>query len=134
MIKGIDHISIAVLDISRAAAFFENALGLKISHTQEVPQQGVKIAFIELGNTSVELIEPLNESANLNKFLKKRGQGLHHIAFAVDDIEKLLSSLREKGVKLIDETPRTGAEGKKIAFLYPDESTGVLIEICEARE
>jgi len=130
-IKGLDHISIAVHDIAEAAAFFEKSLGLKVAHTEDIPAQGVKVAFIALGGVSIELIQPLDESSNLTRYLAKRGAGLHHIAFKVDDIASCLAQMKTAGIRLIDETPRAGAHGKKIAFVYPDKSTGTLIELCE---
>lgn len=131
MIDKIDHIAIAVEDVSAAASFFKKAFGIETSHTEDVPQQGVRIAFINVGGVHIELIQPLDESSRLNNFLSKRGAGLHHIAFAVSDLEKSLSALKKSGVRLIDEEPRKGAGNKKIAFVYPSKTTGLLIELCE---
>lgn len=130
-IKALDHISIAVHDVAEAAAFFEKSFGLKVAHTEDIPEQGVKVAFIELGGVSIELIQPLDESSSLHKYLSKRGPGMHHIALNVDDIESCLANMKATGSRLIDEIPRKGAHGKKIAFVYPNKSTGVLIELCE---
>jgi len=130
-ISSIDHICIAVKELQSAGEFFKNCFGLKISHVEEVPEQGVKVASIEIDSITIELIQPLDKSSNLNKFLDKHGPGPHHIAFKVDDIEKSLEELKNSGVKLIDEIPRTGAHGKKIAFVRPSKSTGTLIELCE---
>ena len=129
-ILGIDHIAIAVKDIEDAGAYLKY-LGLEITHTEDVAEQGVKTASIELGNIIIELIQPIDDSANLNKFLEKRGSGFHHIALRVGDLPAVLDELKRNDVKLIDETPQKGAHGKKIAFVYPSKDSGILIELCE---
>ncbi len=130
-IKSLDHICIAVNNIEDTTAIFRDVLGLEMSAVQEIPEQGIRLAFFDLGNAKIELIEPLDESSHLRKYLNKKGPGLHHIALEVDNINKSLSGLKSNDVRLIDETPRTGAHGKKIAFIHPSNSTGTLIELCE---
>jgi len=130
-IKSIDHICIAVRNIDEAASFFADNFGLKISDTQEIPEQGVRLAFFEIAGVKIELIEPLDESSHLKKFLNKKGTGLHHIALQVDDIIESLTQLENNGVRLIGDELKTGAHGKKIAFIHPSNVTGALIELCE---
>ncbi len=131
MIKGIDHIAIAVADIASAESFLKQAFGLEAGAVEEVPSQGVRVAFFDVGGVSLELLEPLDEASGLHKFLEKRGAGLHHIALRVDDIPSALAHLKSLGVRLIDEEPREGAHGKRIAFVHPKNETGTLIELCE---
>jgi len=130
-IDKIDHIGIAVKKIEEAARFHSETFGLKVSGPIEVPSQKVKIAFMEIGEVKLELIEPLGEDSPILKFIQKRGEGLHHICFQVEDIDQALKELKNKNIKLIDENPRMGATGKRIAFLHPDSVYGVLIELKE---
>lgn len=130
-IIGIDHIGVAIKDIKKGLEFYEGYLNLKISEPIDVPTQKVRIAFMQIGNTKLELIQPLGEDSTVHKFIKKKGEGIHHISFLVDNIEEALIELKEKKVKLIDQKPRIGATGKKIAFLHPENSSGVLIELKE---
>jgi methylmalonyl-CoA/ethylmalonyl-CoA epimerase len=130
-ISKVSHISIACRNLESHLKLFSEQLGVPCSGTEEVQSQGVKVAFIELPNVRIELIAPLDDRANLNRFLEKRGEGLHHISLAVDDIESVLSELGSKGVKAIDEKPRSGAGGKRVAFLHPKTTGGVLIELEE---
>lgn len=130
-IIGIDHIGIAIRNIRKVSEFYGGTLKLKISEPLDVPSQKVRIAFMEIGNTKLELICPLGEDSPVEKFIQKKGEGIHHICFQVDNIEEALGDLKEKGVKLIDQNPRIGATGKKIAFLHPESSSGVLIELKE---
>ena len=127
----IDHIGIAVRDIKKVSEFYRECLNLNISEPIDVPDQKVRVAFMEIGKTKLELIEPLGKDSPVEKFIQKKGEGLHHICFLVDNIEEALSELKEKGVKLVDQKPRVGATGKKIAFLHPESSSGVLIELKE---
>jgi methylmalonyl-CoA/ethylmalonyl-CoA epimerase len=131
MISGLSHIGIAVEDIYSTLPIFEQLLGLELEEIKESQQHKIKAALFKVGETKIELLEPLNNDSPISKFLKKRGQGIHHIAFKVDDIEKMLEQLKAKGVALIDEKPRVGIEGKKIAFLHPKDTSNVLIELCE---
>lgn len=130
-IIGIDHIGVAIKEIKKGLEFYEGCLNLKISEPIDVPDQKVRVAFMQIGNTKLELIEPLGEDSPVHKFIQKKGEGIHHISFLVDNIEEALIQLKEKGVKLIDQKSRIGATGKKIAFLHPENSSGVLIELKE---
>jgi len=131
VITGLEHIGIAVYKIDEALQFFENTLGLKLQKTTTVEAQRVKIAFLQVGETKIELLEPTDKEGAVAKFLEKRGEGIHHIAFKVTNIEDMLKQLKEKEITLIDEKPRIGAEGGKIAFLHPKSTRNVLIELCE---
>jgi len=131
VITGLEHIGIAVNKIDEALQVFENTLGLKLEKTKAVEKQRVKIALLQVGNTKIELLEPTDKEGTVAKFLEKRGEGIHHIAFKVTGIENMLQKLRDKGVALIDEKPREGAEGGKIAFIHPKSTKNVLIELCE---
>jgi len=131
MITGLDHIAIAVEKIDDILPTYEKLLGLKLESLKEAKQHKIKAAFLDVGETSIELIEPLNKESPVSKFLEKRGQGIHHIAFKVDNIEKTLKQLKNKGVVLIDEKPRIGIKGGEIAFLHPKSTGNVLIELCE---
>lgn len=130
-IEKIDHIGIAVKKIEDASKFHSENFNLKISEPIEVLSQKVRVAFIEIGGVKLELIEPLGEDSPVAKFIQKRGEGLHHICFEVDDIEDALKKLKENEVRLVDEVPRIGATGKRIAFLHPESAFGVLIELKE---
>jgi methylmalonyl-CoA/ethylmalonyl-CoA epimerase len=134
MLKKIDHIGISTAKIDDVAGFYEEGLGLKIEHRQEVASQKVMTAFLKVGETWIELLEPTAEDSPIAKAIEKRGPGIHHICYEVDDIEAALANLKEKGYKLIDETPREGAHGKKIAFVHPKTGGGVLIELAQAGE
>jgi methylmalonyl-CoA/ethylmalonyl-CoA epimerase len=131
MIKGIDHIAIAVQSIEKTAKLFEIYFGLTIEHRERVEKQGIKLGSINIGGVKIELIEPLTKNSSVARFLMKRGEGIHHIAFQVKKIEKVLNELKKKGVKIIDREPRKGMKGKKIAFLSPGNIAGTLIELCE---
>jgi methylmalonyl-CoA/ethylmalonyl-CoA epimerase len=131
MITSLDHIGIAVYDVHQALSFYTQTLGLKLEGTKEGKQNRVKAALLKAGDATLELLEPLDQESSIAKHLQKRGQGIHHLAFKVDNIEKTLEQLKNKGVILIDEEPRTGIEGGKIAFLHPKSTAGVLIELCE---
>jgi methylmalonyl-CoA/ethylmalonyl-CoA epimerase len=127
----IEHIGIAVNDLNEAIPYYENILGLKCYSVEEVKDQKVKTAFFKIGQTKLELLESTSPEGPIAKFIEKRGQGIHHIAFAVDGIENALSEAKQKGVSLIDQKPRKGAEGLDIAFLHPKSTFGVLTEFCE---
>jgi methylmalonyl-CoA epimerase len=131
MISKIDHIAIAVEDIEKAATFFTDALGLSVSGREDVPEQKTRVAFINIGQVRIELIQPMSSDSPVQKFLDKKGQGIHHLAVGTDDIETELEKLKDKGVRLIDNKPRKGAHDAKIAFLHPKSSQGVLLELCE---
>lgn len=124
----IHHIGIAVNSLERGT-FWNQFLNVKAEEIKEIPDQNVKIAFLSVGETKIELLEPLGEGA-VSKFLEKRGEGIHHIAVQVDDINSVLTRMKEAGVTLIDETPREGAEGK-IAFVHPKSTGGILLELVQ---
>jgi len=131
MIEKIDHIGIAVSNIQDAAKFYTEALGLKVSEIETVEEQKVKTVGILLGDTRIELLEPLGAEGPIAKFIEKRGEGIQHIALKVDDIKAQLDDLKQKGISLIDEEPKMGAGGAKIAFIHPKSTNGILIELCE---
>jgi methylmalonyl-CoA/ethylmalonyl-CoA epimerase len=127
----IEHIGIAVKNLDEAAKYYEDILGLKCYAVEEVKDQKVKTAFFQIGQTKIELLESTDHEGPIGKFIEKRGEGIHHIAFAAKNLESSLEELKEKGIKLIDEKPRKGAEGLNIAFLHPKATYGVLTELCE---
>jgi methylmalonyl-CoA/ethylmalonyl-CoA epimerase len=127
----VDHIGIAVSSIEHVLPFYEQTLGLKLLKMEEVASQGVKVAFIDGGNIKLELLEPLHKESPVAKFIEKRGEGIHHVAFGVQDIEDRLAELKEKGVKMINESPKQGAGGAMVAFMHPKSSHGVLYELCD---
>ncbi|MBR2501153.1 MAG: methylmalonyl-CoA epimerase [Rikenellaceae bacterium] len=130
-VSHIEHLGIAVKSLEEAIPYWENVLGLKCYNIEEVADQKVKTAFFMVGQTKIELLEPTSEESTIAKYIEKRGQGVHHVAFAVEGIEDALADATEKGVQLIDKTPRKGAEGLSIAFLHPKSTMGVLTELCE---
>jgi len=127
----IDHIGIATKQISKALSVWVDALGLIVESTEEVAEQGVRVAMLPIGETRVELLEPLSDDSPVGRFLEKRGPGIHHVAIRVADIRAELSRLRESGARLIDETPRVGAGGCLVAFVHPSSTGGVLLELVE---
>jgi methylmalonyl-CoA/ethylmalonyl-CoA epimerase len=127
----IEHIGIATPKIEDALAFWRDALGLTVVHTEEVAEQGVRVAMLPVGEPRVELLEPTHADSPVAKFLAKRGAGVHHIAVRVDDIRASLARLKAGGARLIDEEPRVGAEGCLVAFVHPASSGGVLLELVE---
>lgn len=129
-ISHIEHIGIAVNSLEEAIPYYENMLGLKCYAIEEVADQKVKTAFFQVGDTKIELLESTSPDGPIGKFLAKKGQGVHHLAFAVDKVNDSLNELGEKGVQLIDKTSRKGAEGLNIGFLHPKSTMGVLTEIC----
>jgi len=133
-ILGVDQVSVAVASLDDASRVYERILGLRATHDETVADQGVTTRFFPVAKTMtvVEALLPTGPDTPVGKFLDKRGPGVHHIAFRVDDLDAELRRLKGLGVRLIDETPRLGAEGKRIAFLHPKETGGVLIELCEA--
>jgi len=131
MIQKIDHIGIAVKSIDEALKIYTEMLGLKVTGIETVEEQKVKTAFIPVGESEIELLESTSPDGPIAKFIEKRGEGIQHIALRVDNLEAKLKELKEKGVRLIDEHPRPGAGGAKIAFIHPKDTKGVLIELCE---
>jgi methylmalonyl-CoA/ethylmalonyl-CoA epimerase len=130
-ITHIEHIGIAVKSLETAIPFYENVLGLKCYNIEEVVDQKVKTAFFKVGQTKIELLESTDPEGAIGKFIEKKGEGLHHIAYAAKDVQTSLNEVSEKGVQLIDKAPRKGAEGLNIAFLHPKSTCGVLTELCE---
>ncbi|MFZ5634147.1 MAG: methylmalonyl-CoA epimerase [Bacillota bacterium] len=133
MIKKIDHIGIAVRDLNEAVKLYEGLLGLKVTETEVVEEQKVRVAFLPTGDSEVELLESTAPDGPIARFIEKNGEGIQHIAFRVDNLEEKLAELKEKGVRLIDEKPRRGAGGAMIAFLHPKSTFGTLIELCERK-
>jgi methylmalonyl-CoA epimerase len=131
MIARIDHIGIAVQNINDALKFFQDALGIPLERIEAEEGGRTRVAFMPVGTSDVELVEPQNTESGLAKFLAKRGEGVHHICFEVDDIETALARLQAHGAQLIDETPRTNAKGWRYAFIHPKSAHGVLIELYQ---
>lgn len=127
----IEHLGIAVKSLEEAIPFWENMLGLKCYAIEEVKEQKVKTAFFQIGQSKIELLESTDPEGPIGKFIEKKGEGIHHLAIAVKGIEDNLAELDQKGVQLIDKTPRKGAEGLDIAFIHPKSTHGVLLELCE---
>ncbi|MFO7874107.1 MAG: methylmalonyl-CoA epimerase [Bacteroidales bacterium] len=130
-ISHIEHIGIAVKDLEESIRFYEEKLGLSCYAVEEVADQKVKTAFFQVGDTKLELLESTDPEGPIGKFIEKKGEGVHHMAFAVEGLDNTLATLDEKGVRLIDKAPRKGAEGLDIAFLHPKSTHGVLMELCE---
>ncbi|MCB5277165.1 MAG: methylmalonyl-CoA epimerase [Candidatus Cloacimonadaceae bacterium] len=132
MVKHISHIGIAVKDLNEGIAFYKK-LGLSLEGIEEVPSQMVKVAFFPVGDTRIELLAPTSEESPIAKFIEKKGEGIQHIAFAVDDLPDALKNSADEGIRLIDKEPRPGAHGADIAFLHPKSTGGVLIELCKEK-
>ena len=130
-IKRIDHIAIVVEDIDAALGFWRDTLGLELDHVEDVPEQKSMVAFLPTAGSEVELVRPTTDDSGVARYLQKRGPGMHHICFEVDDLEAVLAQMKTKGVRLINETPTLGAGGKKIAFVHPESTNGVLVELYE---
>lgn len=131
-ISHIEHLGIAVNSIEEALPYYEEVLGLKCYNIEVVEDQKVKTAFLKVGQTKIELLEPTSPDSTIAKFIEKRGMGVHHVAFAIEDgVANALAFAEEKGIRLIDKAPRKGAEGLNIAFLHPKSTLGVLTELCE---
>ena len=127
----INHLGIATKGIEEALGFWGDALGLEHIHTEVVEDQKVRVAMLPLGESRIELLEPTSDDSPISKFLEKRGGGIHHIAVEVDDIEAAIEKLKNKGMRLIDESPRIGAEGCLVAFVHPSSANGVLLELVQ---
>lgn len=130
-IKNIEHIGIAVKSLDESIKYYENILGLKCYAVEEIKDQKVKTAFFIVGQTKIELLESTEPNGPIGKFIEKRGEGVHHIAFAVNDLKSVLTELDSKGIQLIDKEPRKGAEELNIAFIHPKSTNGILTELCE---
>ena len=129
----IEHIGIAVKSLNEAIKFYENVLGLKCYSIEEVKDRKVKTAFFKIGESKIELLESTEPDGPIGKFIEKRGEGIHHIAYAVDNLKETLNEIENKSIKLIDNQPGKGAQGLDIAFLHPKSTFGVLIELCEKK-
>lgn len=134
MVESIDHIAVVVRDLEEALTFYRDALGLEVTERREVPEEQVAIASLPIGEASIELVQPMHEESGVARFLEKRGEGLHHICLNVDDITTAMDQLRDAGGDLITEKPRSGADGKRYAFIHPKSAHGVLLELYEGAE
>ena len=132
-ITKINHVAIAVPDLDASLTFWRDALGLTLDHVEDVPSQKSMVAFIPCGDSEVELVKPTAEDTGVAKFIAERGGGMHHLCFQVDDIEEMLASLKEKGIRLINETPQV-LPGRKMAFVHPKSTGGVLVELYQLTE
>ncbi|MBS2969549.1 methylmalonyl-CoA epimerase [Metabacillus sp. KIGAM252] len=133
MIKNVDHLGIAVTSIQNSLPFYVDALGMKLIGEEEVPSQLVKVAFLDAGNQKIELLEPTSSDSPVARFIEKRGEGIHHIAYKVDNIDERIAELSKQGIMMIDHAPRLGAGGASIAFLHPKSTGGTLTELCEKK-
>ncbi|MTI71031.1 MAG: methylmalonyl-CoA epimerase [Firmicutes bacterium] len=131
MVGKVDHIGVAVKDLEETLKFYRDVLGLELQGTEVVKDQRVKVAFLPVGDTEMELLESTDKEGPIAKYINKKGEGIQHIAYRVDDIENAIKEMKEKGIRMIDEKPRYGAGGAKIAFLHPKSTHGVLVELCE---
>jgi len=131
MITGLEHIGIAVSNLDEALEVYEKILGLKGQKIRVIEEQKVKAALLLAGKIKIELIEPIDEEGPVARFIEKKGEGIHHIAFTVTDLEDFLKKIKEKGIVLVDEKPKIGAEGYRMAFLHPKSTKNVLVELCE---
>ncbi|EOD01129.1 methylmalonyl-CoA epimerase [Caldisalinibacter kiritimatiensis] len=133
MVKKVDHIGIAVKDLEETLKFYKDVLGMELEGTEIVEEQKVKVAFLPIGDTEIELLESTDKEGPIARYIEKRGEGIQHIAYRVDDIEKAIEEMKAKGIRMIDEKPRYGAGGARIAFLHPKSTHGVLVELCERK-
>lgn len=129
----LDHIGIAVRSIKDRLDIWKNAVGLTLISTEEVPEQKVRVAKLDVQGSLIELLEPLDKESPIFKFIEKKGEGIHHLCFQVPDIEKALAEIKNSGIRLIDKVPRIGAGGNKIAFIHPKDMGGVLIELTQKK-
>ncbi len=130
-VKQINHVAVVVDDMDKALSFWRDALGMDLHELRDVPAEKSQIAFLPLQGAEVELVRPTSDDSGIAKYLAKRGPGMHHICLEVDDIVAMLSQLRSKGVRLVNEEPRTAADGKKYAFIHPESTAGVLVELYQ---
>jgi len=131
VIKRIDHVAVVVEDMERSLAFWRDALGINLSEVRDVPAEKSRVAFLPLDGAEVELVQPTADDSGIAKYLAKRGAGMHHICLEVDDIVGMLARLKSKNVRLINETPRLAVDGKKYAFIHPESTGGVLVELYQ---
>jgi methylmalonyl-CoA/ethylmalonyl-CoA epimerase len=130
-VKALNHVGVAVRSIEQQKDYYENQLGAQFECIEEVPSQKVRVAFFRINDVRLELLEPTDPSSPVAAFLDKRGEGLHHLAYTVDDIQARIAELKQSGLRMIDEAPRTGAHHMQIAFIHPKSTFGVLTELCE---
>ena len=130
-ITKINHIAVAVTDIDASLTFWRDALGLKLAELRDVPAESAQIAFLPVGGTEIELVRPTTADSGLAKYIEKRGQGMHHLCLETDDILDMMAQLKEKGIQLINESPRVGVDGRKYAFIHPKSTGGVLVELYQ---
>lgn len=130
-ITGINHIAVVVADIQQALAFWREGLGLQVSHIDDLPEEHSRVAFLPLGDSEIELVQPVGGESGLSRFLRKRGPGMHHLCLEVDDLQGTLAALRARGVELIHEAPLTGRDGTQYAFIHPRGAGGVLVELYQ---
>lgn len=133
MIKKINHIAIIVPELNESLSFWRDILGLNLTHLEDVPSQQAQVAFLPTGDSEIELVKPTSDTSGAAKFLAKRGPGLHHIALEVDNLDEMLVQLKEKGVRLINETAIIAAGGNRAAFIHPESTNGVLVELYEVQ-
>jgi methylmalonyl-CoA/ethylmalonyl-CoA epimerase len=133
MLKKIEHLGIAVNNISESLKVYETLLGSMCYKTEEVESEGVKTAFLQIGESKIELLEATNRDSPIAKFLEKKGKGIHHIAFETDNIEEEIERLKAEGFELIHQSPKDGADNKRIAFLHPKSTDGILVELCQEK-
>ncbi len=126
----IDHIGIAVKDIQNSLKFYRDILGLEFNGTEKLKDRGLQVAFLQIGESEIELLEPISEDSTIYKFIEKKGEGIHHIALEVDDVDNKVDEIKELGVKIIGK-PSSGAGGKRIVFIHPKSTSGVLMELCQ---
>lgn len=130
-VKQINHVAVVVDDMDKALSFWRDALGMELHELRDVPAEKSQVAFLPLQGSEVELVQPTSDDSGIANYLAKRGPGMHHICLEVDDIEGMISQLKSKGVRLINEEPRTAADGKKYAFIHPESTSGVLVELYQ---
>ena len=130
-VKRIDHIAVLVDDLEKTLAFWRDGLGLELAGVEDVPAEKSMVAFLLVGGSEVELVQPTTDDSGLARYLEKRGPGMHHVCLEVDDIKAMLRGLKEQGVQLINETPVTGSDGKRYAFIHPKSANGVMVELYE---
>ncbi|MBN1316623.1 MAG: methylmalonyl-CoA epimerase [Anaerolineales bacterium] len=128
----IDHIAIVIPEIQDALNFWQQALELPLEHTEEIPEQETVLAMLPVGEAEIELVQPTTETSGMAKYMEKKGPGLHHVCFEVDDLDAALARLKEKGIRLINEEPVIGAGGRRVAFVHPKSASGVLVELVES--
>jgi methylmalonyl-CoA/ethylmalonyl-CoA epimerase len=130
-IKQINHVAIVVEDIDDSLSFWRDALGIEMHELRDVPAEKSKVAFLPIAGSEIELVQPTTDDSGIAKYLAKRGQGMHHVCLEVDDIDGMLAQLKAKGVRLINEQPKTASDGKRYAFIHPESSSGVLVELYQ---